>query len=110
GETYYALESTAHALGIEVLWIQIKQTDDLDRAFAEALAKKVNGLLFHRPRPSPQEAIQGLNAAVEGKKLPLSEPRRPQATSCRNPGMFLRHAGSATMARQRVPDRTEVCR
>jgi len=46
GETYYALESTAHALGIEVLWIQIKQTDDLDRAFAEALAKKVNGLLI----------------------------------------------------------------
>jgi putative tryptophan/tyrosine transport system substrate-binding protein len=46
GETYYALESTAHALGIEVLWIQIKQTNDLDRAFAEALAKKVNGLLI----------------------------------------------------------------
>jgi putative ABC transport system substrate-binding protein len=46
GETYYALESTAHALGIEVLWTQIKQTDDLDRAFAEALAKKVNGLLI----------------------------------------------------------------
>jgi putative tryptophan/tyrosine transport system substrate-binding protein len=46
GETYYALESTAHALGIEVLWIQIKQTDDLDRAFAEAFAKKVNGLLI----------------------------------------------------------------
>jgi putative tryptophan/tyrosine transport system substrate-binding protein len=46
GETYYALESTAHALGIEVLWIQIKQTDDLDKVFAEALAKKVNGLLI----------------------------------------------------------------
>jgi putative tryptophan/tyrosine transport system substrate-binding protein len=46
GETYYALESTAHALGIEVLWIQIKQTEDLDRAFAEALAKKANGLLI----------------------------------------------------------------
>jgi putative ABC transport system substrate-binding protein len=46
GETYYALESTAHALGIEVLWIQVKQTEDLDRAFAEALAKKANGLLI----------------------------------------------------------------
>jgi putative ABC transport system substrate-binding protein len=46
GETYYALESTAHALGIEVLWIQIKQTDNLDKVFAEALAKKVNGLLI----------------------------------------------------------------
>jgi putative tryptophan/tyrosine transport system substrate-binding protein len=46
GETYYALESTAHALGIEVLWIQIKQTDDLDKVFAEALARKVNGLLI----------------------------------------------------------------
>jgi ABC-type uncharacterized transport system substrate-binding protein len=46
GETYYALESTAHALGIEVLWIQIKQTDNLDKVFTEALAKKVNGLLI----------------------------------------------------------------
>jgi putative tryptophan/tyrosine transport system substrate-binding protein len=46
GETYYALESTAHALGIEALWIQIKQTEDLDKAFAEALAKKANGLLI----------------------------------------------------------------
>jgi putative ABC transport system substrate-binding protein len=46
GETYYALESTAHALGIEALWIQIKQTEDFDRAFAEALAKKANGLLI----------------------------------------------------------------
>jgi putative ABC transport system substrate-binding protein len=46
GETYYALESTAHALGIEALWIEIKQTEDLDRAFADALAKKANGLLI----------------------------------------------------------------
>jgi putative ABC transport system substrate-binding protein len=46
GETYYALESTAHALGIEALWIQIKQTEDLHRAFAEALAKRANGLLI----------------------------------------------------------------
>jgi ABC-type uncharacterized transport system substrate-binding protein len=46
GETYYALESTAHALGIEALWIQIKQTEDLDRTFVEAFAKKANGLLI----------------------------------------------------------------
>ena len=46
GETYYALESTAHALGIEALWIEIKQTGDLDQAFADALARKANGLLI----------------------------------------------------------------
>jgi ABC-type uncharacterized transport system substrate-binding protein len=46
GETYYALESTAHALGVEALWIRIKQPKDLDRPFAEALAKRANGLLI----------------------------------------------------------------
>jgi putative tryptophan/tyrosine transport system substrate-binding protein len=46
GETYYALESTAHALGIEALWIEIKQTEDLDRAFAHVLEKRANGLLI----------------------------------------------------------------
>jgi putative ABC transport system substrate-binding protein len=46
GETYYALESTAHALGIEAIWIQVKQAADLEHAFAEALAKKANGLLI----------------------------------------------------------------
>jgi putative ABC transport system substrate-binding protein len=46
GETYYALESTAHTLGIEALWIEIKQTEDLDRAFAHALEKRANGLLI----------------------------------------------------------------
>jgi putative tryptophan/tyrosine transport system substrate-binding protein len=46
GETYYALESTAHALGIEALWIETKGSGDLERAFAEAIAKKANGLLI----------------------------------------------------------------
>jgi putative ABC transport system substrate-binding protein len=46
GETYYALESTAHALGIEALWIEIKQSGDLDRAFADVLAREANGLLI----------------------------------------------------------------
>jgi putative ABC transport system substrate-binding protein len=46
GETYYALESTAHALGIEALWIETKESGDLERAFAEAIAKKANGLLI----------------------------------------------------------------
>jgi putative ABC transport system substrate-binding protein len=46
GETYYALESTAHALGIEALWIEVKRNEDLDRAFAATLAKKANGLLI----------------------------------------------------------------
>jgi putative ABC transport system substrate-binding protein len=46
GETYYALESTAHALGIEALWIETKGSADIERAFTEALAKKANGLLI----------------------------------------------------------------
>ncbi len=46
GETYYALESIAHALGIEALWIETKGSGDVERAFAEALAKKANGLLI----------------------------------------------------------------
>jgi len=45
GETYYALESVAHALGIEALWIETKGVGDLERPFAEALARKANGLL-----------------------------------------------------------------
>src|SRR5262249_29723466 len=45
GETYYALESTAHALGVEALWIETKGSADVERAFAEALSKKANGLL-----------------------------------------------------------------
>ena len=46
GETYYALESVAHALGIEALWIQTKGIRDVERPFAEALAKNANGLLI----------------------------------------------------------------
>jgi putative tryptophan/tyrosine transport system substrate-binding protein len=46
GETYYALESTAHALGVEALWIEIKGAMDVDSAFTKALAKKANGLLI----------------------------------------------------------------
>jgi putative ABC transport system substrate-binding protein len=46
GETYYALESTARALGIEVLWMQAKRNEDLERAFAEVLSREVNGLLI----------------------------------------------------------------
>jgi putative ABC transport system substrate-binding protein len=46
GETYYALESIAHALGIEALWIETKGSADVERAFTEALAKKANGLLI----------------------------------------------------------------
>jgi putative ABC transport system substrate-binding protein len=46
GETYYALESIAHALGIEVLWIAIKGASDVENTFAEAQVKKANGLLI----------------------------------------------------------------
>jgi putative ABC transport system substrate-binding protein len=46
GETYYALESVAHALGIEPVWIETKGSGDIDKSFAEALAKKANGLLI----------------------------------------------------------------
>jgi putative ABC transport system substrate-binding protein len=46
GETYYALESTAHALGVEALWIEAKGSADVERAFNEALTKKANGLLI----------------------------------------------------------------
>lgn len=46
GETYYALESTARALGIEVFWMEAKRNEDVERAFAEVLSRKVNGLLI----------------------------------------------------------------
>jgi hypothetical protein len=46
GETYYALESTTHALGIETLWIETKGSRDADKAFTAALAKQANGLLI----------------------------------------------------------------
>jgi len=46
GETYYALESVAHALGIEVLWIETKGIGKVDQSFAEAIAKKANGILI----------------------------------------------------------------
>jgi ABC-type uncharacterized transport system substrate-binding protein len=46
GETYYALESVANALGIEIFWIQIKMIGDVEEPFAEALARKLNGLLI----------------------------------------------------------------
>jgi ABC-type uncharacterized transport system substrate-binding protein len=45
GETYYALESVAHALGIEVVWVETKGTGDVEKFFAEGLAKKANGVL-----------------------------------------------------------------
>jgi putative tryptophan/tyrosine transport system substrate-binding protein len=45
GETYYALESVAHALGIELIWIETKGIGGVEKPFAEALAKKANGLL-----------------------------------------------------------------
>jgi ABC-type uncharacterized transport system substrate-binding protein len=46
GETYYALESTAHALGIETLWIEIKGSNDVEKAFTEAHTKKADALLI----------------------------------------------------------------
>ena len=45
GETYYALESIAHALGIEAVWIEVRGIADVEKAFGEAFAKKANGLL-----------------------------------------------------------------
>jgi putative ABC transport system substrate-binding protein len=45
GETYYSIESVAHALGIEAVWIDIKGIGDVEKAFAEGLAKKADGLL-----------------------------------------------------------------
>jgi putative ABC transport system substrate-binding protein len=46
GETYYALESVAHALGIEVFWVKIQRVGDVGSPFAEALAKQANGLVI----------------------------------------------------------------
>jgi putative tryptophan/tyrosine transport system substrate-binding protein len=46
GETYYALESVAHALGIEPVWIEIKGGAEVDKSFAAALARQANGLLI----------------------------------------------------------------
>jgi putative ABC transport system substrate-binding protein len=45
GETYYALESVARALGIEVLWIETGIAN-VESSFAEAVAKKANGILI----------------------------------------------------------------
>jgi putative tryptophan/tyrosine transport system substrate-binding protein len=45
GETYYALESIAHALGIELVWIETKGNVDIEKTFGEALVKKANGVL-----------------------------------------------------------------
>jgi putative ABC transport system substrate-binding protein len=46
GETYYALESAARALGIEVVWIETKGIGNVESSFAEAIAKKANGILI----------------------------------------------------------------
>lgn len=46
GETYYALESVARALGIDVFWIEVKGAGNVERSFAEAIAKKANGILI----------------------------------------------------------------
>ena len=46
GETYYALESIAHAVGDEVSWIETKGISNVDTAFSEALAKGANGILI----------------------------------------------------------------
>lgn len=45
GETYYALESVAHALSIEAAWIETKGIGDVEKPFAEALEKKATGIL-----------------------------------------------------------------
>jgi putative ABC transport system substrate-binding protein len=45
GETYYSLESVAQSLGIEVVWIEIKDIKDVEKLFTEALRKKANGVL-----------------------------------------------------------------
>jgi putative ABC transport system substrate-binding protein len=46
GETYYALESVARSLGIEVFWIEVKGVGNVEKSFAEAVAKKANGILI----------------------------------------------------------------
>jgi putative ABC transport system substrate-binding protein len=46
GETYYALESVAHALGMEVFWVETKGINSVESSFAEAVAKKANGILI----------------------------------------------------------------
>jgi putative ABC transport system substrate-binding protein len=46
GETYYALESVAHALGIGAFWVKIQRVGDVGGPFAEAMAKQANGLLI----------------------------------------------------------------
>jgi putative ABC transport system substrate-binding protein len=45
GETYYALESVAHAIGVEVIWIETKGIASVEPAFSEALGKGANGIL-----------------------------------------------------------------
>lgn len=45
GETYYALDAIAHELDIQTIWIEIKGSNDVDKAFAEARANQADGLL-----------------------------------------------------------------
>ena len=40
GETYYALESVAHALGIDLVWIETKGIVDIEKTFAEPWRRK----------------------------------------------------------------------
>jgi putative ABC transport system substrate-binding protein len=46
GETYYALAAVAHALNIEVLWIEIRGADEVQKAFTAASNKNADGLLI----------------------------------------------------------------
>jgi putative tryptophan/tyrosine transport system substrate-binding protein len=46
GETYYALESVARVLGIEVFWVETKGIGNVESSFAEAIAKRANGILI----------------------------------------------------------------
>jgi putative ABC transport system substrate-binding protein len=78
GETYYVLESTAHALGIEALWIEIKGAGDAERAFARALANNANGLLI--------VDIGALGVTCDTIAAMALARRIPAAASCRGNG------------------------
>jgi len=45
GETYYSLDSMASGLGIQTLWIEVRETADVGPAFAAARADGADGFL-----------------------------------------------------------------
>jgi len=46
GDTYYSIDSAAHSLGVQTIWIKIERDSDVGKAFASARAQLANGLLI----------------------------------------------------------------